>query len=90
MRGVLPQADRVGEIDVGVIFDYESRRPPFTSQPRIDALKKLLSAGNTSAVPARSLQGFLRTGAGSISFSASATSDSASFVPSIASSSVSR
>jgi len=90
MRGIFPQTDRVGKIDVGMIFDYESRRATLASQPRIDALEKLLSAGNSPAVPARLLQGFLRTGAGSISFSASATSDSASFVPSIASSSVSR
>src|SRR5580658_7882489 len=91
---VLAQPDRVGEVRVGMIFDHELRRAPRATQARIDALKNPLAAGNRTSGPlrraARLSHCFRLTGGACDSFSASVMSSSASFVPAIASSSVSR
>jgi hypothetical protein len=90
MSGVAPQTNRVGEICIGVEFNDEIWRPAFTPEARIHAVKKAFASRNAACALGCYGDGFLRTGAAGIAFPASAASDSASFVPSIASSSVSR
>jgi hypothetical protein len=87
---ILAQPNGVSEINVRMILDDEVRWPPFAPQTRVDSLKNPLSTGDQSSAAGRETHGFLRTGGGSVSFSASSISLIASFVPSIASSSVSR
>ena len=92
VRNVFAQADGVRQIRVGMIFDDEVRRAPFASKAGVDTMKYPFTAGNRAPGALRELlqEGFLRTGPGVACFSASSISESASFVPSIASSSVSR
>jgi len=89
--GVFAQTDGVGEVGIGMILDDEMRRPAHAAQARVDAMKNPFAAGNRAPPALQFFQeGFLRTGPGVASFSASSISESASLVPSMASSSVSR
>jgi hypothetical protein len=90
MGRVLAQPNRMSQIGVGMEFDHEVRRTAFASEACIQPVKKLLAAGYNSLETILYGDGFLRTGAGGMAFPASLASESASFVPSIASSSVSR
>lgn len=76
-----------------MIFDDEIRRASMATETRKDPVKDALAAGDSACVPRgvseltrelcpRMLQeGFLRTGAGSISLLAVCASEIASFVP---------
>ena len=90
----LAQPNRVREIGVGMIFDDELRRTSFAAEPGIDAMENLGASGHEPVMRLMGGRaphcGFLRTGAGRAVFSAFSASEMASFVPSIASSSVSR
>jgi hypothetical protein len=94
VRRVLAKTNRVRQIRVRMVINHEVRRAALATKPRVNALKNSLAARHRSfpvwAGSARSLHCFLRTGGACISFCASSISDNASFVPSIASSRVSR
>ena len=90
MGRVPAQPNRVSQIGVGVEFDNEMRGTAFAPETGVQPVKKFLTAGDNSLETILYGDGFLRTGAGGMAFPASLASESASFVPSIASSSVSR
>ncbi len=90
MGGIAAQSNCMGQVRVGMEFNDEIRRPSFTSETRVHAVKKAFASRNAAGSLGCYGDGFLRTGAGGITFPASSASDKASFVPSIASSSVSR
>ena len=90
---VLPQAQRVREIGVGVQLHLKLWRPTMASQARENALKYAISAqkryGIAVALPpcgSRSHDGLRRSGGADISFEALSTSFAASCVASMASS----
>ena len=81
------------EVGIRVVLDKELRRAPFAAEARVDTMENLCAAGDETLVSSAgdgSPHCFLRTGAGSAVFSAASASEIASFVPSMASSSVSR
>ena len=90
---VLPQAQRVREIGVGIQLDLKLRRPALAPQAREDALKNAVAPEKRSG-PARAFPqageaihvGLRRTGGALISLEALSTSFCASCVASIASS----
>lgn len=87
---IVSQPDCMSEIRIRMIFNYKTWRAPLASEASVNSLEKPLTAGNGRGCGTELPHGLRLTGAGSICFSASCTSDNASFVPSIASSSVSR
>ena len=89
VRGIVSQADRVGQAGVWVKLNEKLRRPSLASEAGENSLKDPFTAGNASSMAARLVHFFRRTTAGSIVFWASATSETASFVLSIASCKVS-
>src|ERR1700733_14099513 len=90
---VLPQAQRMREISVGVQLHFKLWRPALASQAREDALKHAISPqkryGIAVALPPcgrPSNDGLRRSGGGDLSFEAFSASFAASCVASMASS----
>src|ERR1700722_4678165 len=90
---VLPQAQRMGEIGVGVQLHLKLWRPALASQAGEDALKHVLSAQKRYGIAVAFSQygrschdGLRRSGGADISFEALSTSFAASCVASMASS----